>query len=368
MAAHLLQRLYAFLKWTLPILVAISLFALILWKIPKWQVPSACLSPKECFELENEARKTLAQILGGGLLLLGIYLTWRRIRASERQVEIAKEGQLTERFTRAVEQLGSDKLEIRLGGIYALERIARDSVKDHWPIMEILTAFVRENAALRATDTESEEEIATKEVPEHPPEKPAVDIQAVLTVLGRTAIPFAQKVEKRWLNLKATNLAGADLYDANLQRAQFWGANLQRAYMVGADLKKANLALADLHGAVIWGVNLQEGNLPSANLQKSNLWGANLKGAYLKKANLHGANLAEAKLQGANLTEARLLKANLQGADLRGAEGLTLEGVAEAIWDETTKWPEDFTPPARKEERPKENSTQFCPFKKRLTE
>ena len=80
----------------------------------------------------------------------------RRIRALERQVQIgqeqlqvAQEGQITERFTRAIEQLGSDKMEVRLGGIYALERIANDSDKDYWPIMETLTAYVRERAPWR---------------------------------------------------------------------------------------------------------------------------------------------------------------------------------------------------------------------------
>lgn len=39
-----------------------------------------------------------------------------------------------------------------LSGIYALERIAQDSKKDHWPIMEILTAYVRENAQWKGDD------------------------------------------------------------------------------------------------------------------------------------------------------------------------------------------------------------------------
>ena len=61
-------------------------------------------------------------------------------------MQVAQEGQITERFTRAIEQLGSEKMAIRLGGIYALERIANDSDKDYWPIIETLTAYVRERA------------------------------------------------------------------------------------------------------------------------------------------------------------------------------------------------------------------------------
>ena len=44
-----------------------------------------------------------------------------------------------------IDQSGNPAIEIQLGGIYALERIANESEKDYWPIMEILTAYVRNN-------------------------------------------------------------------------------------------------------------------------------------------------------------------------------------------------------------------------------
>src|SRR4051794_8791217 len=61
----------------------------------------------------------------------------------EKQTEADRERRITDSFTKAVELLGSDKLEARLGAIYALERIARENKHDHWPIMETLTAYVR---------------------------------------------------------------------------------------------------------------------------------------------------------------------------------------------------------------------------------
>jgi hypothetical protein len=44
---------------------------------------------------------------------------------------LSREGQATDRYTKAIEQLGSDKIDVRIGGIYALERVARDSPRDH---------------------------------------------------------------------------------------------------------------------------------------------------------------------------------------------------------------------------------------------
>ena len=56
------------------------------------------------------------------------------------------ERQLSERFMRAIDQLGHPALDVRLGGIYSLERLAQESAEDHGPIIEILAAFVREHA------------------------------------------------------------------------------------------------------------------------------------------------------------------------------------------------------------------------------
>jgi hypothetical protein len=46
-------------------------------------------------------------------------------------VRVSQEGRITDRFTRAVDQLGSDDLTVRLGGICALERIAGDCPRDY---------------------------------------------------------------------------------------------------------------------------------------------------------------------------------------------------------------------------------------------
>jgi hypothetical protein len=60
--------------------------------------------------------------------------------------ETTEQGQVTDRYTKAIEQLGSDKLDVRIGGIYVLERVARDSARDHTSVMEVLTAFICEHS------------------------------------------------------------------------------------------------------------------------------------------------------------------------------------------------------------------------------
>jgi hypothetical protein len=170
-----------------------------------------------------------------------------------RDSALERYGQSTQRFMQAVDQLGADKLEIRLGGIYSLERTAQEDRDYHWPIMELLSTFVRETAPRRPPISSEEwvEEI-------YPPRP---DIQAVLSVIGRRAVYHRtdSSVEYGIIDLRDTDIRRADLQHAYLQ-----GANFQ-----GADLQEANLQ----------GATLQEANLRGATLQRANLQGANLQGA-----------------------------------------------------------------------------------------
>jgi ribosomal protein L29 len=281
--------------------VSIVLLVVFLFLLPIYQVSRYGINnTTENATLENEYRATLAQILGGVAIGVGLYYTWRRINIAEEDLKATKEGQITERFTRAVDQLGNPAIEIRLGGIYALERIANESEKDYWPIMEILTAYVRKNSSAE-TSAETVEnkkvthlvmdmqayDSATSKLSEV--RKVSLDIQAILTVIRRRK-NFFNEGEENFLNLRATNLRKADLGDANLQRADLRGAHLEEAY-----LRDANLQGADLRGAHLQGANLGDAYLQGANLGSAHLQRANFRGALLKKADLEGAHLEYAE-------------------------------------------------------------------------
>jgi hypothetical protein len=220
----------------------ISLFFILgvglLIAIPHWQVSGINNSTVQATQ-ENQDRTTLAQILGGAAIGIGLYYTWRRIgiaeedlKATKKNLEVAQEGQITERFTRAVEQLGAvDKdgnpaLEIRLGGIYALERIANESDKDYWPIMEILTAYIRKNSPTVGETTfryeysyAQNKNVEVKEIKMQ--NRVSLDIHAIVTVIRRRRY-FFNSGEPNYLDLRGTNLREANFEGANLQ-----GANLK---------------------------------------------------------------------------------------------------------------------------------------------
>jgi hypothetical protein len=318
-----------------PLLLISLLFAGIvviwlLWKLPQLQVArSRALTDENRFDRENEARKTLAQILAGVFVLAGLY-------SSVQTFDLSREGQITDRFTKAIEQLGAldssgnPKIEVRLGGIYALERIARDSDRDYGVIMEVLTAYVRKESP------------RDKFAPRDATRTLREDIQAILTVIGR------REANKRVvINLTGANLFRAELHGADLSWAGLGGTDLRGAQLSGADLSQADLNETDLRGA----------NLSGADLSAAFLLGATLNQAQLDKADLHGAELgsaelSEANLRGANLSGADLLQAHLHGAYMQGANlskvsALTWEQVDSAWGNDSTKLPPEVRRPAR---------------------
>ena len=287
------------------VLVAAILLALwAVWVvIPRWTVPVASEAdlrdvPAEAKwqvrdsrrKLRNDARATLLQGLGGLAVLIGATVAYRQLR-------IAREGQVTERFTRAIDQLGHKNLDVRLGGIYALERITVDSERDRSTIVEVLTAFVRGHAPWPPTqDGQPPEDLAVEDITAL--QRWAPDVQAALTVLSRREPAFGPQ-----LDLRNTDLRGA-----NLRRAY-----LEDALLEGARLQKANLSHAQLRAA----------HLEDAQLQRALLHGARLRSTWLDNANLEGAQLHGAKLYLASLDHVQL-----QGA----------------VYDPGTRWPGSFDP------------------------
>jgi membrane protein implicated in regulation of membrane protease activity len=313
--------------WVLALVCLLGIAALAAIIVAVWKLPSLLYgdvtqaSPDARLQAATGFRTALVAGLAGLAALGSLAMASRTFRLSQ-------QGQITDRYTKAIEQLGSDKLDVRLGGIYALERIAKDSKQDHPTVVEVLSAFVREHSDPAHTDTEpsiakvlstflqgDSEPAAEREVDAKQPRKPMTDVRAALSVLGRLpSLPNVPRADISDANLAHADLPGVTLKGfrlarADLQSANLEGADLQSANLEGANLKRANLRRADLQGTNLEGANVQRAILYFAKLQ-----GADLKEAFLQKALLLRANLEGAALKDANLWEASLLRVKLKGA------------------------------------------------------
>lgn len=144
----------------------------------------------------------------------------------------------------------------------------------------------------------------------------------------------------RGLYLPGRAMVAARLVDTELAESQLFFTDFRHADLRGASLRGADLSGSTLTFADLRGVDLQGAILDDADLSDARLDGANLSGAVLRRGRLQRARLGDARLDGA-LIESTYL----DGADLSSAwtAGLKLRQVE---YDESTRWPDDFEPPA----------------------
>ena len=214
--------------------------------------------------------------LGAGLLATGALLF------TVRRFALSRDGRVTDRYAKAREQLGCEKVDVRIGGIHTLERIARDSPADHPAVIEMLAAFIRERSREQRPPPDPGGQARQRSL--------SPDVRAAITALGR-------------------RLTERDIGPVDLARADLTGADLGGARLTGADLTEAVLAHAVLARA-----DLPAAKLVRADLTGADLGGARLTGADLTRADLTGADLTDVDLTGADLADADLTRAELTGA------------------------------------------------------
>ncbi len=282
----------------------------------------------------NALRSEIVRNLG--LLTAGVigvaFGIWRAVTAYHQtkasQARIAEQGLITDRYAKAVEMLSSDKARARTGAVYALARIAQDSIeRDHIPIMAVLCEFVvnppytaaalNRTKARNAAQEAGEQEGDSDGAPETPPTIQCPDVVAALSSIARRNT--AQKSYEKKVDTRV-NFVRANLRELNLERAKLTGA-----FLMMADLTGARLNFADLTGASLTFARLTNATFSFANLTGAMLrFVATFKDADFVNADLTGADFMDADLTGvdlstANLTSANLRDANLRDANLRGA-------------------------------------------------
>lgn len=279
--------------------------------------------------------------------LVVVAFTWVSIEQVNSDQALSREGQITDRYNAAVENLGNESQDVRLGGIYALQRIMQDSPRDQPAIVSIISAYIRAHSPIPKDSS-------------HRP--PGTDALAALNVLVRRDHDI--DVLGEWVDLRKVNLAGAELERTDLRYLDLSGSDLTGAHLWGADLRNAQLrdtllTEADMYSADLTNAFLSDAHLRGADLRRVNADDiAYLDNADLRGANLHGAQLFDCSLSGADLRDADLTEADLNGAtmfatDFRGADmkgddaddptDFEVSALIEARLDHSTKLPTEVT-------------------------
>jgi len=277
-----------------PRVLAVVLF-LFVFVVPRWFVPArsaASLAGVEDpaargrleddrLKLQNDVRIGLLQAVAGVAVIAAVVVTWQQLETDRRQLrqqlEVAGQEQAGERFARALDQLGSEQLDVRLGGIYGLERIAARAPgaaaaaaggayrppgsgdppsvfwgsQDRAQVFEILSAYVRTTSHRPPIGPGGADATLQTSQP---------DVNAAVTVLARRTVlegdppldlsgSLLPSARLGWARLARADLRGADVRGTSLQHADLAGAHLEQSLLCGTQLQGADLRGAHLAGA-----------------------------------------------------------------------------------------------------------------------
>jgi uncharacterized protein YjbI with pentapeptide repeats len=261
-------------------------------------------------DARNEYARTVLTAIGAVALLFQLGYTRESTKAATRTQQVTEQGQVTDRFYKAIEQLASAPTDVRMGALFALERIAQDSDRDYEQVMSIIAAYVRQRAKLSAAQFL---EPPTSGTPV------GEDIQVAMTILGRRTKRFMAG-EVTPIDLSETDLTRVRLRDANFNGARFQGCYLDEAEFVGGSFQGT-----DFSGVVARSAKFERCLLGDADFTYAHLNAAGFTDLQLDPTDewlRPDVSRVEGMLDGVDFWEAKLHKTRFSVSDLSRCKGV----------------------------------------------
>lgn len=238
----------------------------------------------------GEYVKTVATVLGGALLILGLWINNRRVAEQIRQNNINEKGQLNTRFKDAATLLGSESVSSILSGIYALHQIAMESStgderqRGYVSIVhDILCAYIREN-----TDTINNEENGKAW---RINKKPTIVIQTIVKVLFKNNGFIYRDL--------VADLSDCVFEHIDLDNAYLAGVDFSRTKFIKSHMKNAKVASCYFEEAFIDEVNFEGSNFCKCVFDYSHIRHSSFATTQIERCDFWGTHLADVKYNSA---------------------------------------------------------------------
>ena len=284
--------------------------------------------------VDKETEATIISIVGGVIAIVGLILFYQRLKKQEEQIDLQRKQRTDDRFTTAVELLGSSETSARTGAIYSLYHLAIEDKKYRKEVSQILCSHIRSKT--NEADYKKEHN-----------KRPSNEIQSTIDLLlknqdgnkGLYCQDFAKEKSFPQANFKyaylvKANFRSAQCQGANFSCAQCQGANFtfaqcqgayfnhaqcQGAYFIHAKCQGADFSDAQCQGAYFLNAKCQGADFNEAQCQGAYFRFAQCQGAYFRFAQCQGADFRSAQCQGANFSEAQCQGAYFIHAKCQGA-------------------------------------------------
>ena len=260
--------------------------------------------------IENKLKIEFSLIGSALIAIIGLKFFLYRLEKQEEQIDLQRKQRTDDRFTTAVELLGSSETSARTGAIYSLYHLAIEDKKYRKEIAQILCSHIRSKT------NEPDYKEAHKD-------RASNEIQSTIDLLlknqdgnkGLYYQDFAKEENFPQANFEYAYLVKADFYEAQCQGASFFNAQCQEANFNHAQCQGADFFDVECQGAKFNKAQCQGAGFNHAQCQGAKFIHAQCQGAYFLNAQCQGANFTLAQCQ-----EARFLKAHCQGTDFFNVE------------------------------------------------
>lgn len=269
------------------------------------------------------------------LALAGAPLAIFRTYATERQTRAQEEGLTTDRIRHAVEGLGAEKqvyhadncgtnptartvpnLEVRIGAIYALERISEDSARDRINVSKIITEYLRRHSI------EYDERSRTRS-----------DVEAAFQALS----PISKKLMitnhediSYILDLNSCRIIGANVSQSTLFSSDFRNSRLSSASLSNSIIVKCRFFKAEIKDTQLEDSKFDRVNFSQSKIEESCLDRTHVKNCDFSKSTLNnnsmqhlsvsGSSFAGTTMIGNKLEHAKITRCDARGANVSNSE------------------------------------------------
>jgi uncharacterized protein YjbI with pentapeptide repeats len=279
----------------------------------------------ESINAKGEFLKTILQICGGIVIVLGAYQSLKIVDSMNDNNKLVEKGNIAERFKNAITMLENKNSNTCLGGIYSLDNIAKDNIEYREQVFNILVSFINN----KTKDIGCWIEIP---VPQRFQSKPSIEVQTVIKVLF-------SKDKNLYRNLSG-DFKDAKLYGGNYDvinfsncsftNVEFQNSSFRKTFFVDSNINKTNYTYSQIINADFTGSNIYKSILEccfftfshftASRIQQtsficSNINGADFQGSLLQKCNFDGARLSYFRDEANKFS---FNAANVNGATIKG--------------------------------------------------
>jgi len=225
----------------------------------------------------------------------------RSAKAASEQALIANDAKITDRIAKAVEFLGNEKENIRIGAILSLERIAKDSPRDHQVIFEQISVFIKNKLENKPRHSDEIIGIIIKN------KSYFRDVNLAIEVIGRRNF----KNDSLQIDLSNCNFSNIRMQNKNFRGINFFGSTFNNSSFFKCNFEECNLITSDFSDCTFNESILSGSKFQNSTLSRAKIVSCDMKRCIFIRAKVDDLNIKLTDMSKSTFSRNRFINAEI---------------------------------------------------------